>query len=118
MARFLFFLRFARCRRRLHATLRLLRSAEQHLVSTPASQERKDKAMDRLLRRLRIPLDAGGYNEHGLLTVEQIELLHNETSAFLSAEAHFKEEAAHLHHEVTTLMIPATVAALGSAVTP
>ena len=74
MARFLFFLRFAR-RHRLQATLLLLRSAKRHLslVSTPASQGRKDKAMVRLLRRLRVPLDTGGYDEHGLLTVEQIE---------------------------------------------
>ena len=118
MVRFLFFLRFAR-RRRLQATLRLLRSAKRHLslVSTPASQGRKDKAMVRLLRRLRAPLDAGGYDE-GLLTVEQIESLHNETRAFLSAEPHFQEEAAHLRRNVAREMIPATVEALGRAVIP
>ena len=74
--------------------------------------------MVRLLRRLRVPLDTGGYDEHGLLTVEQIESLHNETRAFLSAEPHFQEEAAHLRHNVAREMIPATVEALGRAVIP
>ncbi|KAL6630574.1 hypothetical protein ACP70R_028647 [Stipagrostis hirtigluma subsp. patula] len=111
MARFLFFLRYSR-RRRICATLRLLRSAKRHLAlaSAPASPQRRNAAVHKVLRSLRVPLDAGGRDEHGVLTLEQVKSFDDEAYSFVNNERHYLEEAAFLSRKITEEMVPAVKA--------
>ncbi|KAL6630573.1 hypothetical protein ACP70R_028646 [Stipagrostis hirtigluma subsp. patula] len=98
--------------RRLRATLKLLRSAEDRLarVSAPPSPGRLAVARQELLTS--VHRGAGACDQHGVISMSQIFALDNLVRAFLRTEAHHMEEAEQLRRKISEDLIPSTAEAL------